>query len=131
MKERLRQFMSGRYGNDDLNRFMSIAALVLLVISMLTKWTIFNSLAMAVLILSIFRTFSKNTAKRGQENYAYLRLRGKVTGWFTSKKKRFAQRKTHRFYKCPKCRTQLRVPKGVGNINITCPKCKTSFKKKA
>lgn len=29
---------------------------------------------------------------------------------------------------CPNCPARLRVPKGKGNITVTCPKCETSFK---
>ena len=33
MREKLRQFMIGRYGTDGLNQFLSIASIVLLLIS--------------------------------------------------------------------------------------------------
>ena len=46
-------------------------------------------------------------------------------------KKRWAQRGTYRFFKCPQCRQTVRVPKGRGKICITCPKCKTEFIKKS
>jgi ribosomal protein L37AE/L43A len=43
---------------------------------------------------------------------------------------RFTDAKTHRYFKCPDCKTKLRVPKHKGKIIITCPKCKTEFKRK-
>jgi len=141
MKERLRAFMYGRYGQDNLNRFLSIASLVIMLISMFTRIVFLNSFAMVLLILSIFRMFSKNISKRSQENYAYLRIKGKVTGWYSARKRKWGtwnslrkrkynERKTHCYYKCPSCRAQLRVPKGRGKITITCAKCRASFKKK-
>ena len=36
-----------------------------------------------------------------------------------------------RFYRCPKCGQQLRVPRGRGKISITCPKCGNQFIKKS
>ena len=39
---------------------------------------------------------------------------------------------THlRYFSCPHCRQQVRVPKGRGKISITCPKCGTQFIKKS
>ncbi|MCD7801611.1 MAG: zinc-ribbon domain-containing protein [Clostridiales bacterium] len=34
---------------------------------------------------------------------------------------------TDTFISCPKCHARLRVPKGKGAINVTCPKCKYRF----
>lgn len=39
-------------------------------------------------------------------------------------------KKTHAYFTCPKCNTQLRVPKGKGKIKITCPKCGEQFIKR-
>ena len=39
-------------------------------------------------------------------------------------------RKTHRYFRCPQCRATVRVPKGKGQIRITCPHCKHQFIKK-
>ena len=36
---------------------------------------------------------------------------------------RFRDRKTHCYFTCPKCHNALRVPKGKGEITITCPVC--------
>jgi len=141
MKERLIAFMYGRYGQDNLNRFLSIAALILMVVSIFAKITILNSLALVLMILSLFRMFSKNISKRSRENSGYLRIKWKITSWYsirkgkftkwkTLKKRKFDERKTHCYYKCHSCHVQLRVPKGRGDITITCPKCHASFKKK-
>ena len=35
-------------------------------------------------------------------------------------KKRFAQRKQYKFFKCPMCKQEVRVPRGHGKICITC-----------
>ena len=37
MREKLRQFMIGRYGTDGLNQFLSIASLVLLLIAIISR----------------------------------------------------------------------------------------------
>ena len=140
MNERLRAFMYGRYGQDNLNKFLSIASLIVLVISMITKIAFLNSFAMILLLVSIFRMMSKNTFKRSQENSAYLWMKRKISGCFPTQNKefikwkarlktRYNERNTHRFFICPTCRVQIRVPKGRGKIVVTCPKCHTSFTK--
>ena len=130
MKERMQRFMYGRYGNDDLGRFLNIVVLVMLVLSMLLLPQL-SSVAIALMVIGYFRIFSRNTYKRSQENAVYLRLAGKVKAPFLSQIQRFKQRKTHRYYHCPSCRQTLRVPKGKGKLSITCPKCKTTFEKRS
>ncbi|MEF2968545.1 hypothetical protein V3851_22240 [Paenibacillus sp. M1] len=130
MKERLRQFMMGRYGMDHYGRFLYIASIVCLILGMFLS-PLLTLLAFALLIYQYFRMFSRNFYKRGQENNAYLAIRHRITGWFRTKKQQVAQRKTHRFYKCPSCKQTLRVPKGKGKISITCSKCHTQFVRKS
>ena len=130
MKKWLQKLMYGRYGNDNLSKFLSVMSLIAMSISMLTKWSILYSFALVLLFVSIFRILSYNTYKRARENNLYLRLRKKITGWFSVRKRMFKERKTHRYYNCPSCRAQLRVPKGRGYIKITCPKCRAVFEKK-
>ena len=68
--------------------------------------------------------------RRQQENGAYLRQRYKVTSAWRGAVDRWHQRRDYRFFKCPSCRTRLRVPRGKGKINIRCPKCSRQFIKK-
>lgn len=130
MKEQLTRFFSGRNGTDQLCRFLSWAALALMLLGMLT-FSGFTSMGIMVYIYSMYRMLSKNLYKRSKENEEYLRLSGQVRGWFLRKKQHFTQRKTHHFYKCPNCKQTLRVPKGKGKISITCPSCRTRFEKKS
>lgn len=141
MKERLRKFMEGRYGADELNRFLTVCGWVLLLIGFvlsgidnqvtLIVGSVLVTLSWAVLIYSIFRTFSKRTQERASENYRYFVCKNKVLGWFRRRKARWQDRKTHRYFRCPQCRATVRVPKGKGKIRITCPKCKHQFVKKS
>lgn len=127
MKEKFLNFMQGRYGADGLNRFLSIAGMVLCVLSLITGWTVLYFIALVLLVFGIFRMFSRNTVKRHQENIKFYAWKSKITGPFSAKMKQFSQRKTHRFFQCPSCKNTLRVPKGVGKISISCPKCHHEF----
>lgn len=129
MRAWFQRFMYGRYGTDQFSRFLSIAALVLLVFSFLLRP--FYYIGFVLMIYSYFRVFSRNFYARQQENQRFLQLRYKATGWFSKMKKRFDQRKVYRYFSCPHCRQELRVPKGRGKISINCPKCGTQFIRKS
>lgn len=141
MKERLRKFMEGRYGADELNRFLTLCGWVLLLIGFvlsgidskvaLIAGSVLVTLSWALLIYSLFRTFSKRTQERTSENYKYFVCKNKVLGWFRRLKARWQDRKTHRYFRCPQCKATVRVPRGKGKIRITCPKCKHQFVKKS
>ena len=122
--------MAGRYGSDQFGRFLAIVSVALLIAGMIVRNTIGNVLtafALACLVYSYYRMFSKRTGDRQRENVKYLNMKYKVTGWFGQIKSRWKQGKTFRFYKCPQCGVTVRVPRGKGKIRITCPKCSHSF----
>lgn len=129
MKEKLRQFMSGRYGTDQLSRFTMICALIALVINTFTHLRLMYYLAWVLLILTYFRALSRNYQARYAENMKFMALRGKVTAFL----KPYLPTRTdsaHRIFKCPACKQKVRVPRGRGKISISCPKCHTSFIKR-
>lgn len=125
MGEKMQAWMYGRYGYDELNRFLSIAAIVCVFLSVFVP--LLSPLALIMLIWSMFRTYSRNTVKRQSERDAYLRFIGKFKQFFKLRKNMWRDRKTHRYYKCPGCKAYLRVPKGKGKIEISCPKCKNKI----
>lgn len=130
MRERMGRFMIGRNGIDDLGRFLNIVILTLLILGMFVS-SLLSSLGMMLLIYQYFRVFSRNVYKRSAENKAYLQLRNRIGGWFSVRKKRVSQCKDYRFYTCPSCKQNLRVPRGKGKISLTCPKCRTQFERKS
>ncbi|AHF08177.1 BRcat domain-containing protein [Desulfitobacterium metallireducens] len=125
-----KQFMAGRYGVDPLSIALLIAYLPVTLIAQLSNLKILNLLALAILFVSYFRIFSRNIPKRSQENQKFLLKWYPVKNWLTLKIYRIKDRKIHRYFKCPNCEQNVRVPKGKGKIRITCPKCKKSFVKR-
>lgn len=119
----LRSFSYGRYGSDGLNIAILCTALMLSLISALIPGAIFSSilylLGTGLLVWALFRSFSKNTYKRYEENRKF-RL------FFTRLRDR-----EHRYYNCPACRQPVRVPRGKGKIAITCPSCGEKFIRKS
>lgn len=122
--------MAGRYGYDELSRAMSIIALICLLVAMFTGWPLLSTVALILWVWALIRSYSKNIRKRQLERQSYLRLTGRIKGWFGTKKRAWSERKTHCYFKCPNCKKTLRVPKGKGKIKITCPECKTQITKK-
>ncbi len=127
MREKLRQFMIGRYGTDGLNQFLSIAAIVLLLISLLTRFSLFTWLGLVLLILCYYRSLSRNISKRTEENYRFYSLKDRFNNKFRRLKEQWDTRKLYHYYRCPQCRQKLRVPRGRGRIQISCPRCGTQF----
>ena len=118
----VQRFMAGRYGTDRLNMTILCAGLVVCLVSPFFHNAAVNLLLTAVsyglIIWAIFRTLSRNTYKRYQENRRFLFLLQKMKD------------REHRYFRCPKCRQSVRVPKGKGKISISCPKCREKFVKK-
>jgi hypothetical protein len=129
MKQKLQQFMIGRYGIDSFSKFLMGTALVLCILDIFIDSAMMNSWFVLIIIYVYFRMFSRNHSKRYQENMKYLQIRNKVIAKFNSEKSVMKQRKTHHIYKCPTCRQKIRIPRGKGRICITCPKCRTEFTK--
>ena len=134
MKEKFIRFMQGRYGVDQLSKFILILGLVFVVISALFN----NALSLLTYILGwvmviycYFRIFSRNIPKRYAENQAYLAKTYKIRTFFGKQKNIWQQRKVYHMYTCPSCKQKIRIPKGKGKIEVRCPKCGTTFIKKS
>lgn len=131
MRGKLQQFMAGRYGVDQFARFLNFFVIILLVVSMLTRQGILYLLALALMVYSYFRIFSRNRAKRYAENAVYLQKTAKLRNHFATFSRDMRTRRTHHIYRCPDCRQKIRIPKGKGRIAVCCPKCSTEFIKKS
>lgn len=125
----LQRFFYGRYGGDQLNWALLILYLLLWLLGVVTRIVVFPILSWLLFFLVLFRMLSRNTAKRWAENQKFLRVWNKVKGLFTTRAAQWRD-KDHRYYKCPKCKNKLRVPRGKGKIQITCPVCRTEFIRK-
>lgn len=183
MPNRFQNFMYGRYGNDQLNRAISVVALIIIIVNIIVRFRLLTVIALLLLLIMYLRMFSRNISKRAAENQLYLKLtarlrNGRMEGLFnrfggygqwngrdpyqrggyqngcgqssyqqdiyqksrtTSARQQSAQRrkmereqkKIYRFFVCPSCSQKVRVPRGKGRIEITCPKCRTAFIKKS
>lgn len=129
MRERIMRAMAGRYGMDELAKAECIAVLILFVLAIFFRPL--DILALALMIHMYFRVFSRNIQKRYEENLRWLNMRYKASAGWRKKRTRWAQRDIYRYFRCPQCRQEVRVPAGHGKVCITCPKCRTEFVKKS
>lgn len=127
LSQKLSRFMYGRYGMDELSKVMIYTSLFLWVVTIVWNNPVTDAIAIVLLIWSYFRMFSKNISRRYAELQKFEMLKRKV--------KRMPQtvaiRKTHHVYRCPKCKQKMKVPRGKGKIEISCPRCRMKFIKKS
>ena len=134
MRNRFNRFMQGRYGADQLGKCTITVSAVCIVLSILVgRWfrlsSILNMIGFAGLIYSYYRMFSKNYAKRSAENRKYLEETASLRRKLGKQKYMMKERKTNHIYSCPNCKQKIRIPRGKGKIEISCPKCGTKFVK--
>ncbi len=127
---KLSDFMRGRYGMDGLYIPLLLISCAFTLLGTLFRSVILRLIGSLFLIWLVFRSLSKNHAARQKELYAYYNLKNAVSSWFHQSAVRREQREYKRYFKCPKCKVKLSVPKGKGKIQITCRKCGHKFIKK-
>ncbi len=125
---KFQQFMLGRRGIDTLGIALLAGYLVFNLLSSFFygNWILYSVLSLVALVCLVFfllRFFSRNLGKREAENRKFQKF-------WNSTRARFRDRKTHVFFKCPACKNTLRVPKGRGNVTVTCPVCREQIRKK-
>ena len=135
---------SGRNGSDQLSVFLVGVALILSVAASViieeTARTIVSVIALILVAVALWRMLSRNVGKRRVENEKFLSFFRLFKSDPEKARKREEERKakearkesekTHRYFNCPECHKELRVPKGKGKIKITCPHCGHQFVKK-
>lgn len=118
LRWKLTQFMSGRNGIDEWNQCLFLISVVLYVISALLRSPSVQLLAMFGMVYVLYRSFSKRLPERQSENARFM-------NWVGLQKLRYEQRKEYKIYCCKSCGRRIRVPKGKGKIEVTCPICGT------
>ncbi len=128
----LRKFMYGRYGIDELSIFLVVSSLIFMALGRIfSGLLIFTVLSDVLIVVYLFRIFSKNIARRSIENSRYLSIKNKLVYSVNKKRSNVIEMKDYKILKCPECGQKLRVPRKKGKITVTCSKCKKEFKAKS
>lgn len=126
LRWRIAQFMSGRYGADELFYVMFSISAALAFANIFIRSLIIQIIVYLIMLLAILRVFSRNTNARAKENSVVVSVINKIR----SISGRYRQRKadyTHIYKRCPKCRAMLRLPRKKGKHTTVCPRCNKSF----
>ena len=85
MREKFQHFMQGRYGADQLSRFLTTIGLVLIILNLFVRSNIIVYLVMAILVYCYYRMFSRDYNRRYAENQKFLtwqnKIKYKVNNW--------------------------------------------------
>ena len=130
IRNALQRFMYGRYGNDQLNVFLIVLYLLLYFLSVVTEFLLLYWLSLILIFVTLFRILSRNIPARRRENDKFLRVAGPAIQWFRLRRT-IHRDKDHRYFKCPNCGQQLRVPRGKGRITVTCRGCGATFEERS
>ena len=130
IRNAIQRFMYGRYGNDQLNLFLIVLYFVLYMVLLFLDWAPLYWISLAIFACFVFRLLSRNIPRRREENNRFLRLANPVLRWFRFQRT-VHRDKEHRYFKCPNCGQQLRVPRGKGRITVTCRGCGATFQEKS
>ena len=126
------QFMWGRYGTDQFNRFLFLLYFVIWGVSLFFRTTLwgwaFTIVLWAVLGFLLFRTLSRNVSARQAENWRFLTIWNTVLRWFRHQGTRLKDIRRYRYRRCPSCKGMLRLPIKRGRRTVTCQRCRHQFK---
>ena len=123
---KIMQFMSGRYGTDNLTYALLTVSVVLAVVNIFVRSYILQLFVYAFVFYALCRVFSRNIDARRRENVWFKNKMGIV-----KQKKDFYNRKKadvlHIYKKCPYCKAILRLPRRIGVHKTVCPRCSKEF----
>ena len=127
MRDRYIKFMKDRYGVDELYKFLLLICFVLIVINTFISNNIIRLFEVLLIVIIFYRYMSKNIKLRKKENDKYLEIKDKIIKLFDYNKKKYKDRNTHMYKKCPKCKQKIRLPLKKGKHTVKCPNCGNKF----
>ena len=124
-RDALCRFMYGRNGVDALNWALIALELALSVVCSFVRAhavaSVLSFLSFVLMFIVLIRIFSRNLDQRRAENARFLAWWMPKANAMRGAQARHAD-KTHKYVRCS-CGAYCRVPRGVGKVELTCPKC--------
>ena len=126
---KLQKFMYGRYGFDELYKFLLRLCILVLLVNLFIRHYILLIMEILILFFMFYRIISKKIYRRQKENIKYLKIKNKILTPFENIKRNI-QDKNHIYKKCRHCNKILKLPlpekKGIKHVK--CPNCKRKMK---
>jgi len=121
---KIQKFMYGRYGIDDLYKFLFRLYILIIIIDIFIDMKYLSIIELLIVFIMFYRVFSKNILKRNKENKEYLKIKNKLLRPFINIKRNISD-KDNVYKKCHKCKTILKlpIPYKRGIKYTKCPKC--------
>ena len=130
IRQFLTRFMTGRYGMDQLNIALMVGYILLYLLFCITRLLVLDLLSLALVFITLFRMLSRNLERRRQENLRFLQLSRPLAQAAKTLHLRLKDRE-HRYFRCPNCGQQMRVPRGKGNITVHRRSCGATFQERS
>ena len=131
-REKLARFFWGRNGADGLYYGLFVLLILLGVLRLVFRESaslqaVIGILSTVVLVIMLYRAFSRNLYKRRRENQIFMSFFTKIKNFFVLQKNKIRDRRDFIYKKCPSCKAVLRLPRRKGEHTVKCPKCQNRF----
>ena len=131
IKNAFKNFMRGRYGGDKLSLALLFSGIIFSMVTSFTQIAAFYYVGLALYFIALFRMFSRNITRRAMENQKFLAFFTKIATAVRQFFVRLKNIRKYKYFRCPQCGVRLRLPRKVGEVTVTCSKCRNQFRKKA
>lgn len=132
------------YGADELSVTLIVSGVLLILaypcFTLFYLRIAFILVGVCLILWALYRAFSSQIGRRRAENDKFIAFFSSTSSEEkkrrkeeekAKKAKRKQDEKTYAYFFCPKCRKELRVPRGKGKIRIKCPNCCHEFIRKS
>ena len=129
-----RRLQKDRYGFDAICAVLLWVSVLIDLLVLLLPYEEAGSfcwISFIPLLFCILRMLSRDCDRREMENDHFTGMFEPIREAADNRRERKYQKKVFRFFRCPSCKQQLRVPRGKGKVEITCPSCGSRFIRKA
>ena len=118
------RFMQGRNGVDNLGYHALWTGLIISLLDNFIRTGLIGLIGNVLYFYALFRMLSRNVPKRRAENDRYVHF---LNNWRKEVKQFFLRlkgTKEYKYFRCPKCKSWLKLPRNVGEVTVTCGKCR-------